>query len=133
MRVPSESGRDLLCVDTKEYSGAGHGRLKRFTPERVKKMRELMNAAKSKAETAQEKFRITMADESLVAFEWYMKKRWNLAEGRFDKLSSDSLAWIGRRHAMAERYRPQYAFSARQHGAGGIWGDNNGVVQTRLR
>lgn len=118
---------DHVWIDTKEYSGAGHGHLKRFTPERMKKMRELLNAAIAKAKTKQEKFRVTIANESLVAFELYMKMRWDLAEGRFAKLDSDASAWVGRRHAMAERYRPQYAFSARQYGAGGIWGDNNGV------
>jgi hypothetical protein len=118
---------DHAWVDTKEYSGAGHGHLKRFTPERMKKMRELLNAAMAKAKTTQEKFRITMANESLTLFELYMKMRWDLAEGRFDRLNADALTWIGRRHAMAERYRPQYAFSVRQYGAGGVWGDNNGV------
>jgi hypothetical protein len=118
---------DHVWVDTKEYSGAGHGHLKRFTPERMKKMRELLNAAIGRAKSTREKFRVTMANESLILFELYMKMRWDLAEGRFARLDSDSLTWIGRRHAMAERYRPQYAFSARQYGAGGVWGDNNGV------
>ncbi len=118
---------DRVWIDTKEFCGAGHGHMKRFSPDRVKKMRDLLNAAKSKAATPQEKFRITMADESLILFEQYMKMRWDLAEGRWTKLSHDALMWIGRNHAMAERYRPQAAFSVRWHGVGGVWGNNDGV------
>lgn len=118
---------DHVWVDTKAYCGAGHGHMKRFTPERLKKMRELLNAAIAKAKTPQEKFRVTMANESLILFELYMKMRWDLAEGRFTKLSSDAMTWMGRSHAMAERYRHQYAFSARWYGSGGVWGNNDGV------
>ncbi|NQU11456.1 DUF4838 domain-containing protein [bacterium] len=118
---------DHAWVDTKEYCGGGHGHLQRFTPERMPKMRELLNAAKAKAKTREEKFRVKMADESLILFEKYMKMRRDLAEGRWMKLSTESLHWIGRSHAMAERYRAQYAFSARTYGAGGVWGNNDGV------
>jgi hypothetical protein len=118
---------DRVWVDTKEFCGAGHGHMKRFTPERLKKMRELMNAALAAAQTPAEKYRVAMANESLVLFELYMKLRWDLAEGRWAKLGSESLTWVGRTHAMAERYRPQYAFSCRWYGAGGMWGNNDGV------
>lgn len=118
---------DHAWVDTKEYCGGGHGHLQRFTPERVRKMRELMNAGKAKAATREEKARVTMADESLSLLELYMKLRWDLADGRWTTLSADALQWVGRSHAMAERYRPQYAFSARWYGQGGVWGNNDGV------
>jgi len=42
-------------------------------------------------------------------------------------LDHDAYQWIGRMHAMAERYRDQYAFAARWYGGGGVWGSNNNV------
>jgi hypothetical protein len=118
---------DRIWVDTPEFSGAGFGHARRFTPARMKKMRELMNAAKRRAKTPQVKTRIKMADESLFLFQQYMKMRWDLNEGRWARLENDAERWMGRTHAMAERHRSQYAFSARQYGAGGIWGSNDGV------
>jgi hypothetical protein len=118
---------DNVWVDTPEYSGAGAGHLRRFTPERMAKMRELLNAGIAQAKTPLEKARITMADESLQLFEQYMKMRWDFAEGRFERLADEADTWVSRSHAMAERYRAQYAFSARDYGAGTIWGNNNGV------
>ena len=44
---------DRIWVDTPEFSGAGFGHARRFTPERMKKMRELMNAAKRRARVPQ--------------------------------------------------------------------------------
>lgn len=118
---------DRVWIDTKDFSGGGHGQLKRFTPERMKKMRELLDAGIANAKTPAEKYRVAMANESLILFELYMKIRHDLAEGRFAKLNSDAATWVSRSHAMSERYRAQYAFSARQYGSGGIWGNNNGV------
>ncbi len=118
---------DHVWIDTKEFSGGGHGQLKRFTPERMKKMRELLDAGIASAKTPQEKFRVAMANESLILFELYMKIRHDLAEGRFARLNTDAATWVSRSHAMAERYRPQYAFSCRMYGGGGMWGNNNGV------
>ncbi len=118
---------DRIWVDTPEFSGAGFGHARRFTPERMKKMRELMNKAKRAARTPQVKARIGLADESLFLLEQYMKMRWDLNDGRWARLHYDAERWIGRTHAMAERHRAQYAFSTRQYGAGGIWGSNDGV------
>jgi hypothetical protein len=118
---------DRLWVDTPEFSGGPVGYMKRFTPERMTEARELMNAGIKATRTDQEKARVRMADESLILFEKYMKMRLDFIEGRFDRLDAESTAWIGRTHAMAERYRDQHAFSARQYGAGGIWGSNDGV------
>ena len=117
---------DRCWVETPEYSGAGHGHMKRFTPERMAKLRELMDAAKAKAKTPEEKARITLADESLKIHELYMKMRQDLAAGRWTRLSADADQWVSWSHAMAERYRAQYCFSARDYGAH-IWGNNNGV------
>jgi hypothetical protein len=118
---------DRVWIDTKEYSGSRNTHFKRFTPERIKTMRAMLNAAKARAKTPPEKFRITMADESLILFEKYMKMLWDMTEGRWNKLSADALNWVGRQHAMAERYRSQYAFNPRTYGRDGIWGNDNGV------
>ena len=118
---------DRVWVDTAEFSGAGFGHAHRFTRERMKKMRELLNAGKRAARSARIKERVQMADQSLILFERYMKMRWDLNEGRWSRLDADAERWISRTHAMAERYRPQFAFSARQYGGTGLWGSNDGV------
>lgn len=118
---------DGIWVKTPEFSGGPLGYMRRFTPERMIRARELMDAAIKAARTEVEKDRIRMADESLFLFELFMKMRHDFNEGRFERLDAESTSWIGRTHAMAERYRQQHAFSARQYGANGIWGSNDGV------
>lgn len=118
---------DRIWVETAEFSGGPVGYMRRFTPERMTEARRLMDAATKAARTDQEKARIRMANESLILFEQYMTMRRDFIEGRFEQLDAESIRWIGRTHAMAERYRDQHAFSARQYGAGGIWGSNDGV------
>ena len=118
---------DGRWINVPDYAGATFGFLRRFPPETVKEMRTLLNAGLRAAKTPQEKFRVQMANDSLILFEKYMKMRYDLAEGRFARLGHDAYQWIGRMHAMAERYRAQYAFAARWYGAGGVWGSNNNV------
>ncbi|HVF10042.1 MAG TPA: hypothetical protein VNA16_04525, partial [Abditibacteriaceae bacterium] len=118
---------DGVWVNTPEYAGAAAGYMRRFTPEHMAKMRELLNAGIAQAKTPQEKARVTLANESLMLFEQYMKMRRDFIEGRFDGLAAEADMWVGKSHAMAERYRAQYAFSARDYGANLIWGNNNGV------
>jgi len=118
---------DECWAGTPEYSGAGFGHHRRFTPERLAKMREVMNAALTKARGGIEHDRVAMANESLILLEQYMKMRRDLIEGRWETLDFDAEKWVERQHAMAERYRAQCAFSARTYGAGGVWGNNNGV------
>ncbi|MBI2195285.1 MAG: DUF4838 domain-containing protein [Planctomycetes bacterium] len=118
---------DDAWVKTPEYSGAGHGYIRRFTPEVMKKARELLNAGMQAARGTLEKARVTLAHEAFSQFELYMKMRYDLNEGRWGKLDSEAERWIGKHHALAERYRPQCAFTARTYGAGGIWGSDNGV------
>jgi hypothetical protein len=118
---------DRLWVETPEYSGAGNGYMRRFTPENMKKMRELFNAGKAKARTQLERDRIHLMEESLILFERYMKMRWDFIEGRFDALDQEADMWVRRTDSMAERYRAQSCFSTRMYGAGGVWGSNNGV------
>lgn len=118
---------DELWIQTPDYAGGAFGFMRRFPPETVKKMRELLNAGIRAAHTPEEQFRVQMANDSLILFERYMKLRVDLAEGRFARLDADADRYVGRMHAMAERYRQQYAFAARWYGANGVWGSNNDV------
>ncbi|MBM4037499.1 MAG: DUF4838 domain-containing protein [Planctomycetes bacterium] len=101
---------DSVWVDTPEYSGCGFGYLRRWTPERMKRARELMNAAIAAAKTDTERFRIGIADESLKLFELFMKLRNDQAEGRFATLAADADAWRKQVLALGEKYRDQFAF-----------------------
>jgi hypothetical protein len=118
---------DECWYGTPEYSGAALGYMRRFPPDRVKRMRELMDAALAKATTEAVKARLTMADESLQQFEKYMQMRYDLADGRFDGLAERAKAWIEKEHALADQYRPQLAFTCRMYGKTPFRGSNNGV------
>ncbi len=101
---------DRLWVSTPEYSGCGFSYMRRFTPERMARARQLMNKAIAACRTPQEKARVEMADLSLQLHERFMKLRWDLAEGRFGALAEEARqyrAWI---EQLALDYRPQFAF-----------------------
>lgn len=102
---------DGVWVDTPEYSGGGWGHLRRWTPERLARARDLMDAARQAAQTPQEVFRVRLADESLGLFELFMKLRQDLAEGRFGQLDEEAERYRVRAVALGERYAPQYAFT----------------------
>ncbi|MFP4027766.1 MAG: DUF4838 domain-containing protein [Candidatus Brocadiia bacterium] len=101
---------DHIWVDTPEYSGCGFGHMRRFTPERMKKARALMDAAVAACETKAEKFRVKMADDSLRLFESFMEMRHDLAEGRFEKLAPKAKRYRERLVELAKKYKPQRAF-----------------------
>ncbi|MCC7421938.1 MAG: DUF4838 domain-containing protein [Planctomycetaceae bacterium] len=101
---------DDVWTGTPEYSGCGFGHLRRFGGEKIRKARELMNAAIAKAVTPEEKFRIGMADDSLKAFELFLKMRADLNEGRFATLDADSKAYIQRVTDGGTKYEKQFAF-----------------------
>jgi len=102
---------DEVWVKTPEYSGAVFGYLRRWTPERMRQARALMNAGIAAARTPQEKFRVAMAEESLDLFVRFMRMRWDWAAGRWSTLSTDAAAYVDQMNAMANRYKEQYAFS----------------------
>jgi len=102
---------DGVWVDVPEYSGGGWGHTRRWTPERLARARELMDAARRAAQTPEEVFRVRLADESLGLFELFMKLRLDLAEGRFDQLDVAGERYRVRAVALGERYAPQYAFT----------------------
>ena len=115
---------DRVWVDTPEYSGCGFGYLRRWTPQRLGKARELMNAALAAARSEREKFRVGLADESLKLFEQFMKLRRDQAAGRFADLAAEAAAWRKRVLTLGEKYKQQYAFCKvgwTPHTVGGLY------------
>jgi hypothetical protein len=111
---------DHVWTDINEYSGCGFAYLRRWTPEKLKGARQLMNAALAAARTDPEKFRIGLADDSLKLFEAFMKLRHDQAEGRFANLADEAAAWHKQVQTLAARYKDQYAFTYMPYGAGSI-------------
>jgi hypothetical protein len=96
----------------------------------MKEMRRLLNAGLAKGKSEVVKARLAMLDESLKQFESYMSMRTDLAEGKFATLAERGEAWVAKEHALAEQYRPQFAFTCRMYRSRGkatIWGSDNGV------
>lgn len=101
---------DGVWVGTPEYSGCGFGHLRRFGGEPIAKARTLMNAALAKAATPAEKFRVGMADDSLKAFELFVRMRSDLNEGRFESLEDDSRRYVDLVTELGGKYEKQFAF-----------------------
>jgi hypothetical protein len=114
---------DRVWTNTPEYSGAGFGHRHRWTPQRMKQARMLMNAGLAAAKTPEEKYRIGMANESLRLFELFMNLRNDQANGRFSSLASDAASYVQQMNAAADRYAENYAFTKRP----GKQGSDNGV------
>lgn len=102
---------DQCWTQTPEYSGCGFGYLRRWTPERMREARRLLDVACAAALTPVEVARIRLADDSLELFETFMKMRRDLAEGRFGGLAADAAYWRGRVAYLGEKYAAQYAFT----------------------
>ena len=77
---------DDVWTDTPEYSGCCFGYLRIWTPDRLAKARELMDAGLAACQTPVETRRAKLADDSLRLFEAFMKMRRDQAEGRFAEL-----------------------------------------------
>jgi hypothetical protein len=114
---------DRVWTNTPEYSGAGFGHRHRWTPQRMKQARALLNAGVAAAKTPEEKYRIGMANESLRLFELFMQLRNDQAAGRFTHLARDAESYVQQLHAAANRYAENYAFTKRP----GKQGSDNGV------
>ena len=102
---------DDVWVSTPEYSGCGFGYLRRWTPERLDRARQLMNEALAACQTPVEIQRVRLADESLELFELFMKLRRDQAEGRFANLAADADYWRKRIRFLGEKYKDQYCFT----------------------
>jgi hypothetical protein len=102
---------DDVWTKTNDYSGCGFGYLRRWTPEKLKGARELMNAALSAAKTDTEKFRVGLAADSLKLFESFMKLRYEQADGRFANLAADATAWRKEINRLGAKYAAQFTFT----------------------
>jgi hypothetical protein len=101
---------DEIWVKTPEYSGNMYGHLRRFTPQRMARARELMDQALAAARTEPEKFRVQMANDSLLFFEHFIQLRRDLADGKLAHLEAQLERRIQWSKDLAEKYREQYAF-----------------------
>lgn len=101
---------DDVWVDTPEYSGCGFGYLRRFTPVRMAETRRLMDRALAAARTAEEKFRIALANDSLKLFEQFMAMRRELADGRWAGMDTRAKEYQQRLIALCDKYGREFAF-----------------------
>lgn len=102
---------DDAWVETPEYSGCGFGYMRRFTPERMRQARALMERAAAACQTEQERRRVELANDSLRPFELFVQLRQDLAAGRFASLAGDAARWRKERLELAEKWKDQYAFT----------------------
>ena len=102
---------DWVWYGVPEYSGCGFGHMRRWSPERLAKSRELMNKAVAAAKTDQEKSLAAMYSESLSLFELFMELRRDQADGKFAGLDKKAQQYLDRMAAAVEKYKAQYAFS----------------------
>lgn len=101
---------DRIWVDTPEYSGAGFGHLRRFTPERMAEARKLIDAAVAKAATPMEKARVALAEASFAQHELFIKLRRDQAEGRFENLAADAKTYFDRSSELGEKHKAISSF-----------------------
>lgn len=102
---------DDVWVKTPEYAGCGFGHLRRWTPEKLNRARALLEAAKKAAGTGVELRRVALADESLTAFEQFMKMRRDLAAGEWGRLAGEAADYRNRMMALGEKHQPEFAFA----------------------
>jgi len=112
---------DRAWTDTPEYSGAGLGYERRFTPALLAAARYAMDQTKAACATDVERARVAMLDESLAQLERYMAMERALSEGGLVGLAAQYEAWQAKAGALAEQYAPNSAF-----GKTG-WGGPTGV------
>jgi hypothetical protein len=101
---------DRAWTETPEYSGAGLGYERRFTPERLAAARKAMDETKAACVTDVERARVAMLDQSLAQLELYMAMERALDEGRLVGLAAQYDAWQAKAGALAEQYAPNSAF-----------------------
>lgn len=112
---------DKVWVDTPEYAGGAHAHARRFTGDRVAKMRVLLDAAKAAASTDAERKRVELADDSLLLFEDFMGMRWAFVEGKVAGLDKRGEAYKKRATALAEKWESASAFAKTYYEPGGIY------------
>ena len=95
---------------TREYAGSYFGFYRMFPKDRLERMRRLMNNALAKSMSDMERYRITMADESLQLFELFMKMRWDFAEGNFTHIATEMANYRKMQILLADKYEKNRAF-----------------------
>jgi hypothetical protein len=102
---------DHTWVDAAEYSGGVFGHTRRFSPKRLARMRELLDAGKTAAQTETERRRVELADDSLTLFEELMRLRRDFVDGRFEGLAASGEAYKKHASALGEKWKEASAFS----------------------
>jgi len=102
---------DDVWVSTPDYSGCGFGYMKRWTPERLARARELMNEGLAACATPLEIQRVKIADQSLELFELFMKLRRDQAEGHWATVAAEADQWRKRISYLGTKYKPQSSFT----------------------
>lgn len=101
---------DDVWTKTPEYAGGPFGHLRRWTPERLAKSRQLLKAAAGDCRADAEKTRVGLASESLGLFELFMKLKRDHAEGRFANLAAEGKQYREAAKALGERHKDDYCF-----------------------
>jgi len=122
---------DRAWTETAEYSGAGLGYERRFTPERLAAAREAMDQTKAACRSELERARVALLDQSLAQLELYMAMERALDEGRLVGLAAQYDAWQAKAGALAEQYAPNSAFG--KTGWGGPTGAYGAYVKRFLQ
>jgi hypothetical protein len=102
---------DSLWVDTPEHAGASRSYMRRFTPDRMARARELMDAALGAASTIAEHERIELADDSLRLFERFMGMQEDLWAGRLKRLEPSVARWKALVAGLAVLHASEFAFT----------------------
>jgi hypothetical protein len=101
---------DDVWIGTPEYAGGPFGHLRRWTPERLTKSRQLLDAAAAACRTDDEKARVALAADSLGLFERFMKLRRDFADGRWRDLAAEGKQYSEAANALGERRKDEYCF-----------------------
>ena len=94
-----------------EYSGCGFGYLRRFTPERMREARRLIDLASQACKTPEEKQRERLAETSFALFERFIGLRRDLAEGNWTGLADGGEAWMKQVAKLGAEFESQYTFT----------------------
>jgi hypothetical protein len=101
---------DRAWTETNEFSGAGLGYARRFTPELLASARSQLQAAAKACQTDVERKRVAMLEHSFSQLALYMKMERDFRTGELSHVARDLDAWLARAKSLAEEYAPNKAF-----------------------
>ncbi len=102
---------DRAWVDVPEYSGGPFGHVRRFSVERLSRLRSRLEAAKHAAQTYDERRRVELADDSLLLFEEQMRLKRDFIEGRMTTLLAGGVAYRKHLVELGNKWKDAYAFT----------------------